>query len=202
MSLLSKKSWNPRSSKNRARVERDERELAEEERQKRKRTQEIETEYHSERLRKDAKKQKPARGPELGDHAWPPPKANATKPHPPVSTWGSVTKGLIPWYARNNSEDARPIDARLRKVYARDNVRDDPFTLMESKEAEANKSKDRSTRSKKDAPTASSPDRDRLQMEPAKTQIEKLREERLRREKEEREKANRLLTTSRREENP
>ena len=192
MSLLSTKSWNPRSAKNRARVERDEAEAKASEASKASRSREMESEWRYERLKASsltkardstdaAQSSTSAPGlanaldPSVSGHQCPSNASSTTEPiqgHP----LGGNKRILKPWYEYD--EYALPKSASL----ASDTRREDPLTLMSSLEGTSkssdtvshryNKRKDRSD------PLGTT--------EMLKTKLQLLREERLLRERQER----------------
>lgn len=206
MSLLATKSWNPRSAKNRARVERDEREAKEAQNLNQSKARSMDAEWRYTQLKATAKD----RGSEGDSKTEQVPiseardeqakkmtsKATSSTQSADYSPKHSVTGGtplggshtqVKPWY----ESDGYAIQPRQNKdaVSRRDLHRMDPMTLMKHGEdpKKGNNSRKPQTLPNKmrDSPLDSSADK------PTKLQL--LREERLQRERAERERVNKML---------
>ena len=206
MSLLDTKSWNPRSAKNRARVERDEAELNAESQKKGDRARQSEAEWRYDRLKSTSltaaasvAEDKPSDG--NGKPKWseyepsdsfvdPGPQSDKTQTaalEMHGTPFGGSRGHQKSWYEYEEYET--PTKKNTTILDARFAHQSDPLTTMpegeiRSKMMTSSKSSDRPSKSR------SSP-LDGVEGEL--TLIEKLRRERLRREQEEKQKASKLL---------
>lgn len=206
MSLLDTKSWNPRSAKNRARVERDEAELSAESQKKGDRARHSEAEWRYDRLKNtsltgaasvvadppsDANGRPKRSEYESDDRFLDPGPQSDKRQSTTIETRGTLVGGSLghqkSWYEYEEYET--PAKKNSTILDARFAHRSDPLTTMPEGEVKP-KTIASSKTSYGSSKSRSSP-LDRVEGEMS--LIEKLRKERLQREHEEKQKASKLL---------